>query len=194
MQVLADMPTGKLLLLLIPILMFGGCCFTLAVGMVASQFDNGPTKKKITVENTEIATPAEKKLAIEVEAAPATAKVRVIVFDDTVKKPIPRRAEIWFRGLGSWWLSRDTGPKTLGPREIGQLLEGDDTLVIYPNGRGSNDEGRRIDVPIKLTTEMNPEGSPRDAVTIEISDTVFTIGGLPVKAANQSKEIVIPRK
>ena len=143
--------------------------------MVASQFDRGSAKKNLAVEPLEAITPAEEEIIAEIEPAPATAKVRVIVFDDTVKKPIPRRAEIWFRGLGSWWLSRDTGPKTLGPREIGQLLEGDDTLVIYPNGRGSNDEGRRIDVPIKLTTEMNPEGSPRDAVTIEISDTVLSL-------------------
>lgn len=189
MQVIAEMPIGKLLVLLIPLLMFGGCCFTLMVGIVASQFDEGATTPQEAVGVVQEKAVAEE----EAEELPSEAKVQVIVFNDTEKRPLDPKAEIWFRGLGSWWLANDTGPKTVGPRPIDELLKGDKTLVIYPSGRGLNDEGQRIDVPIKLSTAMNPEGSPRDAVTIEISDTEIKAWGLPVKAAIGKSEVVFPR-
>jgi len=202
-QALADMPVSKILALVIPILLFGGCCFTLMVGIVASQYDEVATKDEtvtakeetssdpVLVEQQKEASPVVHKEPVE---SSQVTKMRVIVFDDTEQRPIPKKAEIWFRGTGSWWLARDTGPKTLGPRPVDQLLEGDGTLVVYPSGRGLNDEGQRIDVPLKLTPEMNPEGSSRDADTIEVSDSSIKVWGLPVKAALGTTEIVFPRK
>ena len=111
------------------------------------------------------------------------ASLAVMVFNDTDKRPLPSKAEIWFRGQGSWWVKGGSDRKTLGPRPIGKNLTGDDTVVIYPNGRTSDDAGQRIDVPIKLTTDMNPDGSTRDALMIEFTDDNVTVRGLPVKAA-----------
>ena len=118
-----------------------------------------------------------------VDEIPTEASLVVIVFDDTDKRPLPSKAEIWFRGNGSWWLSSGSNRQTLGPRPIGKNLKGDNTVVIYPDGRKSDDTGQRINVPIKLTSDMNPDGSTRDAVTIEISDEKVVAFGLPVKAA-----------
>lgn len=38
----------------------------------------------------------------------ASVSVRVGVYDDTERRPMPEKAEIWIRGLGSWWIVRET--------------------------------------------------------------------------------------
>ena len=118
-----------------------------------------------------------------ISESPTEASLAVMVFNDTDKRPLPSKAEIWFRGHGSWWVQGGSDRQTLGPRPIGKTLTGDDTVVIYPNGRQADDTGQRIDVPIKLTTDMNPDGSTRDALMIEFTDDAVTVRGLPVKAA-----------
>lgn len=195
-EAVGELPIKTLLALLIPILLFGGCCFTLMVGMVASEFGEPIPREGAAVETDPQEPPsvAEPILPQQGEEPAELAKMKVIVFDDTVNRPIPAKAEIWFRGLGSWWLANDTGPKTVGPRPLGELLSGDETLVLYPVGRGKNEQNQRINVPIKLTREMHPQGSDRDALTIEVSDSSISIWGLPVKAATGTSEVVFPRK
>ena len=50
--------------------------------------------------------------------------VRVAVWDDTDKKPVDEKAEIWFRGYGSWWLKPELKYggtfKNLGRRPSGE--------------------------------------------------------------------------
>lgn len=105
--------------------------------------------------------------------------VRVSVFDDTQSKPVHPRAEIWFPGHGSWWLKPEleygSAFKDLGTRPSGTPQ----TLIIYPESR----DGRELEVPYMMTDEMNPEGSPRDMISVDISDTEIIIHGLPIKAA-----------
>jgi len=206
-QLLTEVSVGKLLLLLIPTLMFGGCCFTISVGLVASLLVDDETPKAPPILNdTEKhdEVPEAKVLPVAgAKAIPvtdndekplATAMVRVVVFDDTEQHPMDPKAEIWFRGAGSWWLSQDTGPRTLGPRDIGQLLEGDDALVFFPDGRGDGEERQRIVIPMKLTPELNPEGSVRDSVTIEVSDESVEVYGIPIKSAVGTLEVKVPRE
>lgn len=115
--------------------------------------------------------------------------VRVAVNDDTEKNPVHPKAEIWFRGHGSWWLKRELKyggtVKNLGTRPSGSKQ----TLVIYPESR----EGRELKVPYMMTDEMNPKGSPRDMISVDISDTEITVHGLPIKAASGKFEMKYKR-
>ena len=55
--------------------------------------------------------------------------VRVAVWDDTQKKPVHAKAEIWFRGHGSWWLKSElrygSTAKNLGTRPKRQPADSD---------------------------------------------------------------------
>lgn len=105
--------------------------------------------------------------------------VRVAVNDDTKRNPVHSKAEIWFRGYGSWWLKRELKYggtfKNLGTRPSGKKQ----SLIIYPESR----KGKEIKVPYMMTDKMNPKGSPRDMISVYISDTEITVRGLPIKAA-----------
>ena len=111
--------------------------------------------------------------------------VRVVVYDDTEASPLHPRAEIWVRGLGSWWLARDN-LQIIDGRTQGKV----DQLVIYPDGR----EGKEITVQFKLTSSMCPQGCPRDMITVAIDDTDVTVGGFPIQGPNGETEVVFPRK
>ena len=117
------------------------------------------------------------------------AMVRVQVYDDTERKPLADKAEIWFRGHGSWWLKPDmrngAATKNLGRRELGNK----DTISLYPDGR----DAQEIIIPFKMTGEMNPNGSARDSIIITISDNEVKVVGLPVKAAIDDAEIKVKR-
>ena len=115
--------------------------------------------------------------------------VRVAVNDDTQRNPVHLRAEIWFRGHGSWWLKPELKYggtlKNLGTRPSGTQQ----TLIIYPESRS----GKELKVPYMMTDEMNPKGSPRDMISVDISDTEITVHGLPIKAATGKFEVKYKR-
>ena len=48
-------------------------------------------------------------------------------------------------------------------------------------------------VPYMMTDEMNPNGSPRDMISVDISDTKITVHGLPIKAATGKFELKYKR-
>ena len=54
---------------------------------------------------------------------PTDVIVRVRVWDKTQNNPLHDKAEIWFRGNGSWWLKEETkfgsATKNLGRRKVG---------------------------------------------------------------------------
>ena len=115
--------------------------------------------------------------------------VRVAVWDDTEKNPVHPRAEIWFRGDGSWWLTRELehGATT---KELGPVPSGTEhTLSIYSESR----DGKELEVPFVMTEAMNPKGSVRDTITVEISDTEVVVRGLPIEAATGEVELRHPR-
>ena len=105
------------------------------------------------------------------------------------KNPVHSKAEIWFRGYGSWWLKRDLkyggSFKNLGtrPSEVKQML------TIYPESR----DGKELKVPYLMTDKMNPKGSPRDMISVDISDTEVIVYGLPIKAATGKFEVKYKR-
>lgn len=117
--------------------------------------------------------------------------VRVAVWDDTEKRRIPEKAELWLKGTGSVWLhqkcsrlingSLSCGPLDLGMRDVGQPLE----LYVYPNGRKLDAAGRETDelkVPFKLTAEMCASGCMRDMISVIVSDTEVELCGAPILA------------
>lgn len=115
--------------------------------------------------------------------------VRVSVFDDTSSNPVHPRAEIWFREHGSWWLKPELKyggtVKNLGTRPSGTQQ----TLIIYPESRA----GKELKVPYMMTDKMNPKGSPRDMISVDISDTEVAVHGLPIKAASGKHELKYKR-
>ena len=111
--------------------------------------------------------------------------VRVAVNDDTQRNPVHPKAEIWFRGHGSWWLKPELKYggtfKNLGTRPSGSRQP----LTIYPESR----KGKELKVPYMMTDAMNPQGSPRDMISVDISDTEIRVHGLPIKAASGKYEL-----
>ena len=106
--------------------------------------------------------------------------LRVIVYDDTNRRPLPPRAEAWVRCNGSWWLKRMMGREIMGAKtlricQIGAL----DSLYIYPDTRN----GKEIVVPFRVTTSMCRDGCPRDAIHLEIYDDSVKVFGPPVAKA-----------
>jgi len=131
---------------------------------------------------TSIASPLKRK-------AGAPCMVRVAINDDTKRDPVNSKAEIWFRGYGSWWLKPELKYggtfKNLGSRlcNIKQILH------IYPDSRN----GKELQVSYMMTKKMNPKGSPRDMINVDISDTQIKVYGLPIKAANDKFELIYKR-
>lgn len=116
--------------------------------------------------------------------------VRVAVWDETEKNKLAEKAEIWFRGHGSWWLqqaAKNGGDvKDLGKRAAAET----DKLFIYPDGR----DGKEISVSIKMTESMCPNGCARDQIHVTITDSKVTVLGNPIKAANDEVEIEFERR
>lgn len=115
--------------------------------------------------------------------------VRVAVNDDTQRNPVNAKAEIWFQGHGSWWLKPElkfgVASKNLGTRPSGT----EQNLIIYPDSR----DGKEFKIPYMMTDEMNPNGSPRDMISVDISDTEIIAFGLPIKAATGRLELKYKR-
>jgi len=114
-----------------------------------------------------------------------TVTVRITVWDDTDKKPLPEKAEIWIRGLGSWWIARENVAE-VPEREVGAT----DTMFIYPDAR----QGKELSIKFKMTKEMCPQGCPRDMIQVAISDNEVTVEGAPVKAANEEFTVTLRRR
>ncbi len=115
--------------------------------------------------------------------------VRVNVNDDTEKKPVHTKAEIWFLGYGSWWLKNEIKHggafKNLGTRISGTQH----TLIIYPESR----QGTELQVPYMMTKDMNPNGSARDMISVTISDSEITVHGIAIQEANGKFEMKYKR-
>jgi len=111
--------------------------------------------------------------------------VRIAVFDDTEDAPIHERAEIWIRGLGSWWIAKEN-VKNVPGRDVGSV----DTMFIYPDSRAGNE----LSVKFKMTSEMCSQGCARDLISVAIQDSYVVVSGTPVKAANGKFEVKLKRK
>jgi hypothetical protein len=151
---------------------------TLSAAVIAAAVCVGPIMSCDVKPDASRQTPHNRSVGRAPEAAPA--KVRVIVYDDTDRNPLPKRSELWFRGHGSWWIEQQTqhggGTETFGPVQTGT----EHSFSLYPDER----QGREIVVRFKMTTGMNSAGSVRDAISISITDAEVVVSGLPIKAAS----------
>lgn len=122
-------------------------------------------------------------------AAPAESKsvLRVAVFDDTKSQKLPRKAEVWIRGLGSWWIQPEC--EDGGTLRIVDLQRNSDQLSIFPDSR---EAGIEIKVPYEGVTD-NPS-NVRDMLRIEIGDDEVKVFGTPLKAATGSLELRFDRR
>lgn len=115
--------------------------------------------------------------------------VRVLVWDETSRNSIHDRAELWFRGLGSWYFKKEIkyggAPKNLGKRTSGEKS----SFSLYPDSR----DGKEFVISFMMTDDMNPEGSTRDSIRIEIHDGIVKVSGLPIKAVTGKVEIEFKR-
>ena len=112
------------------------------------------------------------------------ATARIAVFDDTNKNPLPERAEIWIRGLGSWWITKEN-VMDVGGRIVGAT----DTMFIYPDARSGNE----LSVKFKMTEDMCRNGCVRDMIQVDISDAEVAVHGAPIKAANGEFRVTLKR-
>jgi len=180
-----------------------GCGFIIIliafVGIFAGVISSFNTSQSPSKPSTEAASPVTKQepKSVTVKQKPMKTPqysgqpmmVRVSVNDDTQTRQVHAKTEIWFRGYGSWWLKRELKyggtVKNLGTRPSGIKQ----TLIIYPESR----DGKELKVPYMMTDEMNPKGSPRDMISVDISDTEITVHGLPIKAASGQFEMKYKR-
>ena len=131
--------------------------------------------------------PAQKPPA---QAEPKTAMVRIMVDDGTDLNPLPERSNLWFRGVGSWWIKRHVRRGGVGGGDFARVPVGtEDHFAIYPDG----EDGVEINVPFKMTAKMNPDGSARDTIHVTITDHSVTVLGLPIKAATGEIELSFDR-
>lgn len=115
--------------------------------------------------------------------------VKINVNDDTDNNPVHSRAEIWIRGHGSWFLAPELKYGGTTKTFSGFKLDEKHEMFIYPDSR----DGKEMKISFMLTKEMNPQGSVRDALIIDIDDESVTVKGLPIKAASGEFEIKIKR-
>lgn len=119
----------------------------------------------------------------------ATAIVRVQVWDDTEQNPMPRQAAFGLQGQLSWQFNHDQNGGPFG-RDFGPQLVGERGLaLLYPDGTG----GQVVRIPYMMTAAMNPQGSARDSIIINIGDTEIEVVGLPIKAATGKASFTVPR-
>lgn len=107
-------------------------------------------------------------------AAPSSVVLRVSVADLTESRPPTGRPEVWLRGAGSWYPNMNFGSdfRDYEARRIGAT----DTLFVYPQGRDSPE----IRVPARISSDLCPQGCPRDMVLVEIHDGYFLVSGMPL--------------
>lgn len=146
--------------------------------------------------STQVADKSAEPAPVDVKEEPKKSRfnssrvmVRVNVWNDTESRPMDDRAEVWFRGHGTWWLKEETkfgaAANKLGYRDVGKK----DTLHVYPDSRS----GKEIVIPIMMTSEMNPESSDLDTINIQIEDKKVKVWGRAVKAATGKPELEFSR-
>lgn len=165
------------------------CCFLGMIAAILDPTDHSPSKRNESVRN-----PPKQEVEDQPKVEePIMVMVRIKILDDTKNDPIPDRAEIWFRGYGSCWFSQKViagyGEVDLGKRASGFIHTGDESIQFYPDGR----DGKEINIPLKMTKEMNPDGSDRDAIWVEFFDDRIEVAGLPIKEATGKGTMSIPR-
>lgn len=115
--------------------------------------------------------------------------LRLSAVDETDEHPPTDDAEVWIRGIGSWWVDMEDGSDVLeeaGPFERYDDTEGD--IFVYPDGR----DGVEIPVVVYFDEDFQ-SGSDRDLLSIEIHDREVQIMGSPVEAYHDEFTVSLDR-
>lgn len=168
-------------------------CVILSLVLIYNSKPNSTEKNRdfaaqSTKEGRRFANPerilVERKTAEESRIDSKDVVVRVVVYDETISRPLHPKAEIWMKSLGTWWIASDSkfgaGFKNIGGRRIGTEYQ----LYIYPDSR----DGQEIVVSFQMTPEMNPNGSARDSIIITVFDKTVEVVSLAMKAATGKVE------
>ena len=110
--------------------------------------------------------------------------LRIAFFNDTKTRPIDSNCRMWIRGFGDFYPSRMSGWKYGGTviEKAGPFYaSGENIVYFYPD---YSDESKEIKIPFKYTSEMNPNGSVRDMIHIEIKPEKIVFWGIPLKNAH----------
>lgn len=113
--------------------------------------------------------------------------LRIGFFNDSKEKPLSRNCRMWIRGFGDFWPVRQqdwrfggTLIEKAGPFGTGGTYGSENVIYFYPD---YSDESKVIRVPFKYSAEMNPEGSPRDMVTVAVGPKTIVFTGVAIKNA-----------
>lgn len=113
-----------------------------------------------------------------VEAQSVTAQVSV--WDQTENNPLPEKAEVWIRGVGSWWMHQEVVQYGGDTKEVEVPLAERQNIYVYPDGR---EIGTEVEVAFQMTSEMCDDGCAKDVITINLTDTTVVAHGNPIEAA-----------
>ncbi len=116
--------------------------------------------------------------------------LRIGIWDLTEDNPIHTRAEIWIRGVGSWYfkraLSEGESAKKFEKYPVGVKQK----FFFYPESR----KGKELIISFMMTEDMNPNGSVRDTLWVSFYDEEVEVSGLPITAATGKSELKFKRK
>jgi hypothetical protein len=119
-----------------------------------------------------------------------SAVLRIGIWDWTEDNPIHARAEIWVRGVGSWFvkraLSEGESAKKFGKYPVGVKQK----FFLYPESR----EGKELIISFMMTEDMSPNGSARDTLWVSFYDEEVEVSGRPVTAVTGKSELKFKRK
>jgi hypothetical protein len=135
-----------------------------------------------TPTRTEPVTRRQEPVQTE-KRSPTPVSFKIQVWDDTVSNPPGQRAEVWVRGMGSWFPDLEFGADVksgVGPFPVGSTQE----VFVYPDGR----DGAEVKVSVVVGSNLISD-SDRDAIIVEIGDTEVRVLG----AAVQGRSLTMPR-
>ena len=140
--------------------------------MGASETSQPSTSRSANSRMTRAFAPALAVAAILLSSGEAATaddvKMRVVVHNDTEKRKLPREAEAWVRGLGSWWLQ---GATKFGADFKDVALINDpkntDHMLVYPDGRNG---GTEVKIPYQVSGDLCTNACVRDSLCFGLQD------------------------
>jgi hypothetical protein len=123
--------------------------------------------------------------AASLDVAAQTKTVQVSIWDETEENPLPRQAEVWIKGLGSWAFHPAAVQYGGDTKTIEVPADETHVVHVYPDGR---EDGVHVQVGVRVTPDMC-DGCPRDAIDVAVTDDSVGVRGLPVEAQTGIYEV-----
>lgn len=173
-----------------------GCGFVILILIMIPVIEQDCNRSSLEVDRTETTDATRESIHMQVlqnaakpQSQPDNFYMRIAIYNDAQSKDFGR-CRIWIEGYGDFWPARDSGwefggaiIEKAGPFDTSEVQ----TLYFYADYRY---EDYVIKVPFKFSNEMNPNGSDRDTLLINVGDTAISFLGTAVKNATGKSEIV----